>query len=223
MQSVRRMSLFETISESTPQFLLQVSYIMRFGDGEWEQLVSIAISFLSIWRQVTSFSVSTEAIWTLRIAAAFNIAIGTIPKLIVSSVIVAYLRYYSIVVMFVNATIIVTIACMNNNMDARKYYRGLFNYVVQDSIASGLGMGVALLQWILVAANLLTTILVVELAETPFADEKPLIRAHTVDTLGLPGLCTLTGIIIAIFAAVVELTSHRYLATVWASEVNEPV
>ncbi len=95
IRMMKDMSLLEVIGESTPQFLLQVSYIMRFGNLDWQQLVCILISFLSIWRLVTAYSVSPKPAWPKKILATLWIALGTAPKLLACGFVVAYLRYYS--------------------------------------------------------------------------------------------------------------------------------
>ncbi len=194
----------EVLGESAPQFLLQVSFILRFGNVDWKQIVCILASFVCIIRLVATYSISQEVTIWMKILGTLVIALGTIPKLAVCAFIVAYLRFFAFIVTSINIFVMVLVAGYLK-FDEWKCLFSLFNFAVHGL---PINLRLSLLQWIMIGLNMLSTALVVEFCN-PFEDDLPHFHEYfwVIFFAILGGLCAIS--------IPLELASHTCLKSIW--------
>ena len=160
MEKVQNLAQREVLGESTPQFIVQASYMIRYGDVGWVQIVCVVFSFCSIVRVVANTRISPTIAILDKVKVSSVVALGTGLKLTLWALIFANLRYYAFAILLISAIIIAPITC--SAMQGRtlsvkgvNYLYSIYNFGVQLSFYHGLWTG--LVQWLIIAINLSAT------------------------------------------------------------------
>ncbi len=206
-------AFYEVIGESTPQFIAQVSYIIRFGNVGLLQIGCIVISFCSIFRLVAAFSINNNANVFTKVGASAVIAIGSGLKLFLCAIIVANLRYYAFVILVINGAIMAPIALCTRGVGWWKYLLSIFNFGVQVSPMSGTGRSqwIGLLQWMIMLLNV-TASLLMPYYLAIFPGESP---PALIEIISPVILLTISVSGILVVSLIVELLSVSYLKDAW--------
>ena len=228
LKTIENMVLCETLGESTPQFIAQSAFMMRFGNVSWIQIFCVVFSFCSIFRLVAAFSITKDANVLIKVGASAVIALGSGLKLFLWAIIFANLRFYGLAMVAINV-IAITGIDRRNREGGDNDYRGwvLFvsscNVCLQMSQVTGIGIGlwIALFQWFIMVVNISISILMPYYCDI-FPGEVPVLNKLIDPML----LLSTTLLIILVISVVVELLVFKSrLAAAWPAnqeQVNSP-
>ncbi len=139
-----------------------------------------------------------------KLLATTIVTIGTVPKLAICALMLAYLRIYILFAMVINM-IVMAIASWWLDVSKWKYFVSLLNFVV---VASPVHLKLTAVQWIMFAFNMLSTAGVVAFCN-PFAEDLPFIHGYFWWIFGgaFGGVCLLV--------IPLEWAAHNWLKEVW--------
>ncbi len=158
MANLRELGVYEAIAESTPQFIAQATYMIRFGNIVWWQWMCVAFSYGSILRIVAIAIISFNASFAEKVVAWQIIGLGTGIKLFMWALIFASLRTYALVLLAINFGFTVDMARREDDTGPKILIISS-NYFVQASFATEMGLQAALLQWYFMAIELTLSLL----------------------------------------------------------------
>ncbi len=206
------------MGESAPQFILQLSILIRYGftsgSASGKQIFSIAISYISLVKMVLACCYKAqeeEGSWMKAGMASLVTSIGTLFKLGLCTLIVAFVRIYSLAFIAVNAIILALAACFLKGVGKWDFIVALFSNVVFAPSMSHNVIGI--IQWTLMALNL-ATLGFVEGMIQPFAEDLPAIQEYFWPIFA----GTSTGVLLITLP--LEIASHFRFKDNWISMAN---